>query len=102
MCRSRSRPLDAPTERDGDARSPTRAATSRLPRSRRAKIGALVDGDGEHDLAQPAVQPGDDADREQDARDGQQDVDDAHEDRVDPPPTPPASAPIDAADGQRP
>ena len=40
-------------------------------------------GDRQHDLDQPAVQPGDDADREQDARNGQQDVDDPHEHRVD-------------------
>ena len=49
----------------------------------RAKIGAFVDRDREHDLRQAAAQPGDDADREQDARDREHHVHDAHHHRVD-------------------
>ena len=48
----------------------------------RAKIGTFDDGHGEDDLRQTATKEGDDPDREQDARNREQHVDEAHQDRV--------------------
>jgi hypothetical protein len=76
MWRMITRPRDAPRER----------AAEQTPAQQPGEDRRVGDCDRDHDLEQALTEPCDDADREKDAGDGQQHVDDPHQDRVRPTP----------------